>query len=113
MQTKDWNVNGKKGHLVHCGRFAEKALLQGHERNPIVNKISTIIHTNTKYLTYPAVLGMGRGKPRVTRGVSALGTQPSKFGWVGYPTQKICGSPGRPMGFSPPHPLGLAAAERA
>jgi hypothetical protein len=59
------------------------------------------------------VLGMGRGKPRVTRGVSALGTQPSKFGWVGYPTQKICGSPGRPMGFSPPHPLGLAAAERA
>jgi hypothetical protein len=31
---------------------------------------------------------------RATRGVSALGTQPSKFGWVGYPTQKICGSPG-------------------
>ena len=62
---------------------------------------------------YLSVLGMGRGKPRVTRGVSALGTQPSKFGWVGYPTQKICGSPGRPMGFSPPHPLGLAAAERA
>jgi hypothetical protein len=57
MQTKDWDVNGKKGHLVHCGRFAEKALLQGHERNPIVNKISTIIHTNTKYLTYPPTVG--------------------------------------------------------
>ena len=46
---------------------------------------------------YLSVLGMG---PRVTRGVSALGTQPSKFGWVGYPTQKIGGSAGRPMGFS-------------
>ena len=80
----------------------------------IIHHIIPIIPYTVLYvapLVFLPVLGMGRGKPRVTRGVSALGTQPSKFGWVGYPTQEIHGSPGRPMGFDPRPPLAPARSE--